>query len=123
MGSRRQRIAGLVAALALGLAAPAWGQGAGDEQYQDPFGESQQEEAPEAPAAPEPEPQEPAPAPTAPPPAAEPAQAPPAEAGGGGDQLPYTGADAGLLALGGTLLLAGGIALRVRLSAPAPRRR
>jgi hypothetical protein len=31
------------------------------------------------------------------------------------EQLPYTGADAGLLALGGTLLLAGGVALRLRL--------
>ena len=38
------------------------------------------------------------------------------------EQLPRTGADAGPIALAGTLLLASGVALRVRLSAPGRRR-
>jgi len=42
-------------------------------------------------------------------------QAPEASPAPAEQQLPYTGAGAGLLALGGTLLLAGGVALRVRL--------
>ena len=120
MGSRRQRIACLPAALVLGLSGSAWGQGAGDEQYQDPFGDDEGQEAPAAPQ----EPDEPAssgedlePAPAAPPPPAQPAQTPPAAEGqGGGDQLPYTGAGTGLLALGGAALLASGLALRRRSS-------
>jgi LPXTG-motif cell wall-anchored protein len=36
-------------------------------------------------------------------------------AGASSQQLPYTGADAGLIALTGALLLGGGVALRVRL--------
>jgi LPXTG-motif cell wall-anchored protein len=101
-----------LAALLLSLALPAaaTAQGAGDEQYQDPFGDEQSQQEP----APTPEPAEPAPAAppaaapaqSAPPPAATPAQS--------GDQLPYTGADAGLLALAGAVLLSAGIALRRR---------
>jgi LPXTG-motif cell wall-anchored protein len=124
MRRRPHRIACLLAAASLALPAAAWGQSAGDEQYEDPFepetgqtedeGPSQAEPAPdEAPAA-APEPQAAAPAQTAP------AQSAPASSA---QQLPRTGADAGLLALGGTLLLAGGIALRVRLSELPQRRR
>jgi LPXTG-motif cell wall-anchored protein len=122
MGSRPHQIACLLAAAALALPATAWGQSAGDEQYADPFapetgqggdGGSEEQAAPE-----------PAPAPAPPPATATQSQPPAAPAQPAAQQqLPRTGADAGLLALSGTLLLAGGVALRVRLSAPGPRRR
>ena len=103
-----------IAALACALAAPsaAIAQGAGDEQYQDPFGDEQSEPAPTATATPAPAQSAPsAPAPTSTP-SASAAQAPtqPAPAA----QLPRTGADAGWLALAGAMLLAAGIALRRR---------
>jgi LPXTG-motif cell wall-anchored protein len=109
------RLAFLLAGLALALAAPAaaLAQGAGDEQYSDPFGSGQSEEpepsggADEGGAA---EPSAPEPAAPAPAPTAAAAQEEPAEPA----QLPYTGADEGLVALAGLMLLAGGIALRVR---------
>jgi LPXTG-motif cell wall-anchored protein len=120
MGCRRPWLACALVGAALASPSPAWAQGAGDDQYTDPFAgegeqsggdqEQEQEEPEAAPAPAEPEASAPAPAQTA--------QAPGAE-----QQLPRTGADAGLLALGGTLLLAGGVALRVRLSEPRPRRR
>ena len=101
----------MLAALVLSLAAPAaaLAQGAGDDQYTDPFGSGQnddsgQEEQPE----PEPEPAAPEPTPT---PAATASQQEPE----GEEQLPYTGADEGLVALAGVVMLAGGIALRLRL--------
>ena len=101
----------MLAALVLSLAAPAaaLAQGAGDDQYSDPFGSGQnddsgEEQQPE----PEPEPAAPEPAPT---PAATASQQEPA----GQEQLPYTGADEGLVALAGAVMLAGGIALRLRL--------
>ena len=108
----------IVAALLCALAAPAaaLAQGAGDEQYQDPFGDEQSQPAP-APApttAPAPAPaQAPsAPAPTATPSAqAPPASPAPAPAAG---QLPRTGAEAGWLALAGAVLLAAGLAIRRR---------
>jgi hypothetical protein len=124
MGSRRHRVACLITAAVLVLPAGAWAQSAGDEQYEDPFapepGQSDeggaQDEQPAGDestgSAPEAEPA----APTAQTPAP-PAQEPAAE------QLPRTGADAGLLALGGALLLTGGVSLRLTLSEPAPRRR
>ena len=106
-----RRLATMLAALVLTLAAPvaALAQGAGDDQYSDPFGSGQnddsgQEEQPE----PEPEPAAPEPTPT---PAATASQQEPE----GEEQLPYTGADEGLVALAGVLMLAGGIALRLRL--------
>jgi hypothetical protein len=119
--------------LVLALPAATQAQTPGDEQYTDPFGGEQKQPSqgggsqgdddggqPEPAPEPEPEP-EPA-APTAPaepepePAAAEAAQAPDTE------QLPRTvsPADAGLLALGGTLLLAGGVALRLRISERRP---
>jgi hypothetical protein len=102
-----------IAALACALAAPAaaLAQGAGDEQYQDPFGDegSQAEPTPTATPAPVQS------APSAPAPTAEPsaAQAPTAQAAPS-EQLPRTGAGAGRLALAGAALLAAGLALRRR---------
>jgi hypothetical protein len=139
-----RRPAALLAALALLLAAPgaALAQGAGDEQYSDPFGDEQTDHgssgstddgssgstddgssgggstddgaATQEPAAPEPV--QSAPEPAAPEATAAAQQPPPA-------QLAYTGAEEGLVALAGAVLLVGGVALRVRLSEPAPRRR
>jgi hypothetical protein len=102
-----------LAALALALALPtaALAQGAGDEQYSDPFGSNQQQG---------PTPQ-PTPAPTQAPPAAAPSQATPAptrhaaRAPSSARALPYTGGAPGLVALAGVLLLAAGVTLRVRL--------
>ena len=98
----------IIAALLCALAAPsaALAQGAGDEQYQDPFGDEQSQSEP-TPAPAQPAPAQPAPAqpPAAPAPA--PAPAPASQ-----EQLPRTGADAGWLALAGAVLLAAGIALR-----------
>ncbi|HWM12440.1 MAG TPA: LPXTG cell wall anchor domain-containing protein [Solirubrobacteraceae bacterium] len=117
----RSRIASLIAAGLLAFPAAAGAQSAGDDQYQDPFaGEQEQEQESQA--------QEPesTPAPTSGA-AQEPAPAAPeaatAQAPSGAEELPRTGADTGLLALGGMLLLVGGVALRVRVSEPAPRRR
>jgi LPXTG-motif cell wall-anchored protein len=103
-----------IAALLCGLAAPsaALAQGAGDEQYQDPFGDEQSEPAPTPTATPAPAQSAPsAPAPTAAPSASAaqaPTQAAPAE------QLPRTGTDAGWPALAGAVLLAAGLVLRRR---------
>lgn len=121
MRRRGHRIACALVAGALALPAAAWGQSAGDDQYQDPFGGGQDsgEQAPEADepdAAPAPPAPEPAPAPAAP--TSTTAQAP-----NGEPQLPRTGADGGLLALAGAVLLVGGVALRVRLSERARLRR
>jgi LPXTG-motif cell wall-anchored protein len=103
-----------IAALLCALAAPsaAFAQGAGDEQYQDPFGDeqAQSDPAPTATATPAPAQSAPsAPAPTAAPSVAQaPTQAAPPE------QLPRTGADAGAHALAGLVLLAAGLVLRRR---------
>jgi LPXTG-motif cell wall-anchored protein len=125
MRRRGKQIACLLVAATLALPAAAFGQSAGDEQYDDPFapeeqtggGGSQPEPTPE----PEPE------APVAPAtPSAEPAQAPAPSSDGGGDeggggQLPYTGADSALLALAGGTLLVSGLALRRRTRPSADR--
>lgn len=107
------RLATLLAALVLALTAPtaALGQGAGDDQYTDPFGSGQTGD--EQPA---PEPDTPASSDDqlAPGPTPAPTAAAPQSSSGGQEQLPYTGSDAGLLALGGALLLGAGVALRVR---------
>ena len=50
-------------------------------------------------------------------------EAPPATTSAAPQELPRTGADTGLLALGGAVLLAGGVALRVTLRERGPRRR
>jgi LPXTG-motif cell wall-anchored protein len=114
MTAARRRIACLFAASLLALPAGAYAQSAGDDQYQDPFGGGEQEaqgggQEPE-PAEPEPAPppstsSQPEPAPAAP--SATAAQEPQ-------EELPYTGADEGLVALAGVVLLAGGVALRLK---------
>jgi hypothetical protein len=99
------------AALVLALApASAAAQSAGDEQYEDPFGDEQSQATPTATPAPaqpaqaEPAPEEPAPAPTAFAPSA------PAPA-----QLPRKGWDAALPGVLGILFLAAGVALRAHV--------
>ena len=120
MLASRRRLATLVAAGLLAAPASALGQSAGDEQYEDPFaGEDQQEQpSPDTPVSSDGS-EEPAPAPAEPAPAAtgqEPAPAPAAEsASATAAQLPNTGADAGAVLFAGTILLAGGVALRLRL--------
>ena len=90
------------------LPAAASAQSAGDEQYEDPFGDEQPQSqatpAPQAPAA------EPAQSEATPVPAA-PAQSAPAAAAAPA-QLPRTGGDAWLPALLGLVLLSAGVALR-----------
>jgi hypothetical protein len=120
--ARRMRIRhGLApAAVALALAVPsaAHAQGAGDDQYTDPFGSDQatptatprataQATATPAPAAPAP-----AQSSTAATATPVPAQAPVSSSG---PTLPYTGVDAWIPGLSGALLLGAGLALRVRL--------
>jgi hypothetical protein len=113
----RSALAAALAALALAPAA-AHAQGAGDDQYADPFGG---QDAPQATPAPR---RTPAPTP-APPQSAAPASTP-APAGPSRAQptppptLPYTGVDAWPLALSGALLLGSGLALRARLRASEP---
>jgi LPXTG-motif cell wall-anchored protein len=120
MLASRRRLAALAVAGLLAAPAAALGQSAGDDQYEDPFaGEDQQEQpSPDTPVddggGTQPAPVEPAPAPAAT--GQEPA---PAESGtpatAGQEQLPNTGADAGAILLAGSLLLAGGVALRLRV--------
>jgi LPXTG-motif cell wall-anchored protein len=98
-----------VALVSLVLPAGAFAQGAGDDQYSDPFG---------ADATPTATPKKPAATATAAPvqstatpaPATAAATATPAP-----PQLPYTGVDAWPLAAGGALLLGAGLALRARV--------
>jgi LPXTG-motif cell wall-anchored protein len=101
----------LLAALLLALALPtaALAQGAGDEQYQDPFGDEQSQPTPTATPTPAPTQAPATPSQSVAAPAATPV---PAAAPSSGRQLPYTGADAGLLALAGAALLGAGLALR-----------
>ena len=122
MPGYRRRLAALVATGLLAAPAHALGQSAGDDQYEDPFAGEQQgqsegggsEEEPSAPAAPTPEPA--APGSTAL--DAEPELQPAPESGpvpASQPQLPRTGADTGGIVVAGALLLAGGVALRLRL--------
>jgi LPXTG-motif cell wall-anchored protein len=119
MRRRRHRVAAVLAAALLALPGAAWAQSAGDDQYEDPFAPSPgqtdeggsgsgSDSGADEPAA-QPDPAPAAPEPAAPEPAATSAQSP-----NGGEQLPRTGADEGLVALAGAVMLAGGIALRVR---------
>jgi LPXTG-motif cell wall-anchored protein len=117
MPAAPRRIALAAVLLAGALPSVAVAQTAGDDQYQDPFGGSA------TPAPPQPAPSAPAAPPAAaPPPAAPPAAAPatgaPPQASAAARspaQLPYTGADAGLVALAGAALLGSGAFMRVRL--------
>jgi hypothetical protein len=107
--------AAAAATLAL-LPASAFAQGAGDDQYSDPFGEEQAQPTatPRAPAA-TPAPAQPAPAQPAPA-AAPPGQpAPPPAAASSGPTLPYTGFEDWLVAGSGALLLGAGLTLRAKL--------
>jgi hypothetical protein len=116
LGPRLRR--GLAAGAAVLALAPAnaFAQGAGDDQYSDPFGSDQEE------ATPTPTPR--APAATATPAPAQAAATPtPSQAGPAatpappGPRLPYTGLDDWLPAAGGALLLGAGLTLRARLRA------
>ena len=101
-----------IAALLCALATPsaALAQGAGDEQYQDPFGDEQSQSEPTP--TPTPAPAQPAPAQPAPAQPAPTAAAPAPAQASSADQLPRTGVDAGWVALTGAILLAAGLALR-----------
>ena len=107
-----QRLVTLVCALALAVPATAAGQSAGDEQYEDPFAPGSAE--PEATPAPAPAPAAGGGETTAPVPAPAPDSAPEASAA---QELPYTGADAEIVFAAGAALLAGGVALRLRVRA------
>ena len=136
----RHRLAIAVAALALAAPPAASAQTPGDDQYTDPFGGStpsqpeQSDNGAGQPAEPAPSDEDQGSSGGGSPdegaaqqaPAAEPAPVsasqtvqPPSA----GPQLPRTGADAGLIAAGGALLLTGGVVLRVRISERALRRR
>src|SRR5215467_13272589 len=93
-----------VALVSLALPAGAYAQGAGDDQYSDPFGADATPTATPKPAA------TPAPPPA---PSAGAAQATPTPSPS--KTLPYTGVDAWPLALGGVLLIGAGVTLRARL--------
>jgi LPXTG-motif cell wall-anchored protein len=101
--------------LVLALPGSALAGGAGDDQYQDPFEDPPAESAPES-TTPEPE--------AAPAPQSD-AQAAPAQAApstqAAAPTLPRTGAEAGLTALGGGVLVLAGLALRRRTADDVPR--
>lgn len=113
--SRLKFALGAVAATLALVPAAAHAQGAGDDQYEDPFAGEQEQATPaptpRATATTEPAPAAPAPAPAQPAATATPvpntAPAPPT--------LPYTGVDAWPLALGGVLLLGAGLKLRAHV--------
>jgi hypothetical protein len=102
----RRRVLALALTLSLAPTA-AYGQGAGDDQYEDPFGD-------------EPAQQEATPAPTAAPPPVAPAAtataAPPSSTPEPANTLPYTGIDGWPVAIAGALLLGAGLTLRARLA-------
>jgi LPXTG-motif cell wall-anchored protein len=110
---RHRRIAALAVAALLAAPGAAGAQNAGDDQYQDPFAGEEQEQTQQ----PEQEPAAPAQEPAAPEAQAPPADAAPAAPAQPGQpaQLPYTGSDAAVLLAAGTVLLAGGVALRLRV--------
>ncbi|MBA2516106.1 MAG: hypothetical protein H0V22_02100 [Solirubrobacterales bacterium] len=125
MSSNRLRTTLLTLVIAL-TPSTAVAQSAGDDQYQDPFGDEAPQAAPPAPSAPSPGP-EPDGTSSAPEPAtgandaeaapAAPATvAPPASTSSPAGELPRTGADAGILGAGGAALVLCGIALRLRLA-------
>ena len=96
------------------LPASASAQGAGDDQYSDPFGEDTEEQAQPTPAprAPAATPAPAQPAPTAAPPSQ---PGPPPAATPSGPTLPYTGFEDWVVAGSGLLLLGAGLTLRARL--------
>jgi LPXTG-motif cell wall-anchored protein len=89
--------------------AAAVAQSAGDDQYADPFGDEEQQQAQSTPAPAAPAPAAPA---TTPAPSGGAAQAPTAAAPGAAPTLPRTGHGALVAALAGVALIASGLALR-----------
>jgi hypothetical protein len=109
----RRRVAALVVAATLALPGAAFAQSAGDEQYEDPFAGEDQEQA-----EPTPDPDTPTSSDSSQEPTtaqATPTTATTAQAQPGQEQLPRTGGDPELPAIAGAVLLAGGVALRLRL--------
>jgi hypothetical protein len=98
-----------VALVSLALPAGAFAQGAGDDQYSDPFGADATPTATPKPAATA------VPAPAQPAATAAPAAGAKATPTPTANTLPYTGVDAWPLALGGAVLLGAGVTLRARL--------
>jgi hypothetical protein len=114
-GARLRHGLAVGAAVLVITPAPALAQGAGDDQYSDPFGSEQEQATPTA------TPRAPAPAATAAPAQATPAPSQPGPAATSappGPRLPYTGVDDWLTAAGGALLLGAGLTLRARLREP-----
>jgi predicted cobalt transporter CbtA len=118
LGPRLRRGLAAGAAIAALTPASAFAQGAGDDQYSDPFGSDQEQatatptpRAPAATATPAPAQAAATPAPNQPGPAATPAP--------GAPRLPYTGVEDWLTAAGGALLLGAGLTLRARLREPS----
>jgi LPXTG-motif cell wall-anchored protein len=128
----RRRLVVALTGLALAFPGTALAQSAGDDQYSDPFGgggggggnsSATPTPTPAAPSAPSTSSTAPSTS-TSTAPSSAGAAATPAPAASAtapvttsSGQLPYTGADAGLLALAGVLCIGGGVALRVRLRA------
>lgn len=121
---RSIRIAGVCAVLAatsaVALPAVAFGQGAGDDQYADPFGDMPVDDQADADAAPAPPPGPTDTGTPAPETAATPVASTPADTAAAGEELPRTGLRAGLLALAGLALLAGGTLIHLSLLRFAP---
>ena len=111
----RRRLAALAAAALLAAPTTALGQSAGDDQYEDPFAGDHQEQTQEPAATATPAPAAPAPAEPAQAPESTPAPAP--EPGAAPAELPRTGLDTGPVLAIGAVLLAGGVALRLRVRA------
>jgi LPXTG-motif cell wall-anchored protein len=104
----RRLVAVFLAVSMLALPSAAAAQSAGDEQYADPFGQTEQPDGSQEQPAPEPQP---APAPATP---AAPAEQAVASQQTAAPTLPATGMPAHLLASMGALLLASGALLRRR---------
>jgi hypothetical protein len=107
----RRLVALLLAVSLLAVPAAAMAQGAGDEQYSDPFGQTDEPNGSQDQPAPEPEA-----APAAPATPAAPAEQATASQDAAAPTLPATGLPAFLLASAGAMLLASGVALRRRVS-------
>jgi LPXTG-motif cell wall-anchored protein len=112
---RARRLVPLTCALALAFPASALAQGAGDDQYQDPFAD----QSPQTQSSPAP--QSSAPADQAAPQSSSGSAAAAPSASAAAPALPYTGTEAGLTAVGGGLLLLAGLALRRRTADGAAR--
>jgi LPXTG-motif cell wall-anchored protein len=112
---RARRLVPLTCALALAFPASALAQGAGDDQYQDPFAD----QSPQTQSSPAP--QSSGQSEQAAPQSSSGSAAAAPSATSAAPALPRTGADAGLAAAGGGLLLLAGLALRRRTADGAAR--